>query len=448
MTFDKYAELQHMLLLMSQNEDIISIKNYINNNNLLKNQKKSLSTVRLIASIAYTRPKLFGSCINLLKMLENIDINKSFFYFKLVDKEIGQRIITMYLLFKLSGHLDVLDDEYLSCDEFINPINYFHGNDFYRYNEKNNFDSISQMTDEKIIESRNKLHSTHPLSQAIIDDNVDLLQKLISQNNYDINDHFFDSYFEINPFLQESSLLEYSCFYGSVKCFKFLFNKVEQTDIDAGQLIKYAISGGNYEIIHIVESLFESNNSYPDDLLDFAILYFQTDLIEYIIENYNLQINAENYIKSIYASNYEAMIKLHSLGDNDKINQFGKNGSTPLDIASFEGYLDFFKYILKSFEKVDPTIKNQYGKTILHSAAKARQADLIKYIIKHDLIDPRIKSLSGYTAGEFCEFKMGYNSPLVDLFDKAEFEYNKRERPEDFNFGNENEEEEEAEEEH
>ena len=44
------------------------------------------------------------------------------------------------------------------------------------------------MPSNQHIEYRNKRHSTHPLAQIIIDDDVDQLQKFISKNDFSIND--------------------------------------------------------------------------------------------------------------------------------------------------------------------------------------------------------------------------------------------------------------------
>lgn len=113
-------------------------------------------------------------------------------------------------------------------------------------------------------------------------------------------------------------------------------------------------------------------------------------MIEYVIQNYQVRIDAEAYIKCIYASNYGAMLKLHEIDDSDAINEFGKIGSTPIDIASFEGYIDFMKFLLLEC-KVDYKKLNSYGKTILQSASRSGKLYIVKYILKHKLVDPNDK---------------------------------------------------------
>ena len=51
--FLKYNELQDLLLSMDDDEKISEVKNFIDENNLLKNKNKTLSTIRLIASVNY-----------------------------------------------------------------------------------------------------------------------------------------------------------------------------------------------------------------------------------------------------------------------------------------------------------------------------------------------------------------------------------------------------------
>lgn len=281
----------------------------------------------------------------------------------------------MHLLFQLSGHKKFLNDDFKK-DSFLDPIAFFHKDKNFTgenslYRRKNyesdkiarEYDALVKMSSNQLIEHRNKRHSTHPLAQIIIDDDVDQLQKLISKSNFSSNNDtkIFNSYFEINEFLNEATLIEYSSFYGSINCFKYLIN--QDKSINYNKLIKYAIAGGNYDIIHIVEQNGHFDE-YPDDILDYAILYFRNNLIDYIIENYNVDINANNYINCIYASNYEALSHLHDIDESEEnINQIGSNGSAPLDIASFEGYLDFFKYMVQTFQNIDVIL---FLETIFH----------------------------------------------------------------------------------
>lgn len=438
-TFEKYKELQILLLSMTNDEKVNQVKEYIDQNNLMKNQKKTLSTIRLISSVSFSHPRLFFNCVELLKKYPTININPNFYYIKYVDHNIKQRLLMMHLLFNLSSHENVLNDDkyaFHKGEAILFPINFFHESDLSYYLKTHDYDTIKRMTDEQIIKYRNNRRSPHPLSQVIYDDNVNLLQFLISKNNFDIDDQYFNSFFEMNDFLENASLLEYSCFYGSINCFKFLLAKSNSYLIDFDRLLNYSISGGNYEIIHIVER--EGHfKSYKEETLSYAILYLRNDLIEYIINNYKIQISPIAYINCIYASNYDAMILLNKLDQSNAINEFGSNGSTPIDIASFEGYLDFFKFILHSFKNVDLTIRNSFGKTILHSAAKGKKPDLVKYIVKHDLVDPRILSNSGYTAADFVIFKLK-DYDLADLVEDAEIKWNKN----DPNKEHENEEEE------
>ena len=121
-------------------------------------------------------------------------------------------------------------------------------------------------------------------------------------------------------------------------------------------------------------------------LLEVAILFMQNELIDYILEKSDIQIQPENYIQCIYSSNYEAILKLRKLDESDSINQYGIIGSTPIDIAAFEDYLDFFKFFL-SLKGIQYKKLNNYGKTILQSAVRGNSLDIVKYIDRKHLID-------------------------------------------------------------
>ena len=116
----------------------------------------------------------------------------------------------------------------------------------------------------------------------------------------------------------------------------------------------------------------------------------RNELIDIIINKYSIKIKAEYYIKCIYSSNYEGMLKIKEMDKEKAYNEYGINGSTPLDIAAFEGYLDFFKFIL-TFENIEIQKLNSYGKNALQSATKSNKIDVIKYIVENKIIDPNDK---------------------------------------------------------
>lgn len=346
-----YKELQIKLLAMTGREEIDDIKEFIEKNGLLNGKSKSLATIRLIASVAYSHIKLLRNAIILVNLLGKIEVKKKLTSY-INHEEIRNREKVINLLLRANGQK--LDEDYISM--ILNEY-------------------------EKMVTSGNP-----SLLKALLDDNVESLQSYISKNNYDLNQTIPYSYYDQNyPILVSAKAIDYAALFGSINCFKFLMMNME--DLYYQGLLNSSIAGGNHEIIHIVENKIQCQNSIDyNQLLEIAILFMQNDLIDYIIEKSDIKIESENYIKCIYSSNYEAILKLRKLDDSDSINYYGEIGSTPIDIAAFEDYLDFFKFFL-SIKGIQYKKLNNYGKTILQSAVRGNSLDIVKYIDRKHLIN-------------------------------------------------------------
>lgn len=390
--FIKYNELQDLLLTMDNDEKVNEVKNFIDKNNLLKSPNKTLSTIRLIGSVVLVNPSILHNAVKLLNMYDSFNLYKFKDFYsmdKIADPEITARSMVILLIFTLSRHGEFLHDK-KSYDyyelAFLTPTEFINGNRMMLYD----FKDILQLKDEEKIKKRNSLYPIHPIVSLIKEDDLNGLQMYISMNNYNIDLKIKKSLFDVHVILENATPLEFSAFFGSINCFKFLLNTSK--NIDFKRLLGFAFAGGNHDIIHIIENESHDIESTKENnlCLHNAILYFHNDLIEYVLQNYPVKIDAESYIKCIYASNYGALLKLREIDGSNTINEFGKIGSTPVDIAAFEGYLDFMKFLILAC-KVDFKKLNSYGKTILQSAARSGKLYIVKYIVKHKLIDPNDK---------------------------------------------------------
>lgn len=412
--FEQYKELQNLLETMNTSEEVSKVKDYIDEHQLLANEKRANSTLMLIGSVVYIRPQLLKNAISLLNSYETIPISDEIDTILNVEhKEIIYRRTVLMILLSMSKH-KVTPKGFFYYEKYINPIDTLKDDQYYYY--KNfDIDTISKMTNEQKIEARNALHSINPLVQLIKEDKINEFQDFISKNNYNIENEIPQSHFEMHQILFNAKPIEYAAFFGSINIFKFLLNK--DNNINFGNLLEYAIAGGNIDIIHIIE-----NESHDDDiksnqrLLELAILYMNNELIEYIVHSYPVKIDAESYIKCIYASNYDAALKLKELDDDpNTINEFGDIGSTPIDIAAFEGYVYFIKFFL-TFKNIDAKIYNSYGKTIFQSAARGNRKNAAKYIIKHKLVD---KNDCGDYGLSPLDIAYDYNCRhIIDLLDR------------------------------
>lgn len=132
-------------------------------------------------------------------------------------------------------------------------------------------------------------------------DDVDKLQSIISKipkdlTNVKITDDIFNDIINGNP-----SYINYSAGFGSIKCFKYLL--LNQHEIDADTL-KFAIFGGNIEIIKIVDqnepNERNSNKNEKVDVFNIAIIKHRNDVFDWLLEQKLANENNNNIFNSLF----------------------------------------------------------------------------------------------------------------------------------------------------
>ena len=124
------------------------------------------------------------------------------------------------------------------------------------------------------------------LAVLIQDDLVEDFISQVTKTNISLNSYIEPSIFETNPFLlkhQKTSIIEYSCFYGSIQIFQYLkLNGVEL----GPSLWNYAIHGNNADIIHALEEnkILPENDSYRQCLKK-SMKCHHNNIARYIIDN-------------------------------------------------------------------------------------------------------------------------------------------------------------------
>ena len=101
---------------------------------------------------------------------------------------------------------------------------------------------------------RFKVGNIDKLSVLIQEDDIESFQRMTSQNNIDIKTHEIHlTSFESNKSLRDEKIhvIEYAAYHGSLKIFKFL---LMNDSTFSNKLLKYAVCGGNNEIIHLSEN--------------------------------------------------------------------------------------------------------------------------------------------------------------------------------------------------
>ncbi|OHT13428.1 hypothetical protein TRFO_16413 [Tritrichomonas foetus] len=133
---------------------------------------------------------------------------------------------------------------------------------------------------------RNEIHSNEEITQIIREDNLDKFINLVScQENFDINMNIKNSFLENNDdiwgdnipcHIDRVNLLDYTLAFGSINIFRYLWlNKANylQNSLD------YAIIGGNFEIIHILEE--ESHFQFSIDNYIKSLQYHRSEISKY-----------------------------------------------------------------------------------------------------------------------------------------------------------------------
>ncbi|OHT17082.1 hypothetical protein TRFO_41304 [Tritrichomonas foetus] len=143
------------------------------------------------------------------------------------------------------------------------------------------------LTNEKLFHDKSQIifsedsDNIMPLFIIFKDDNLDTLIEqygyYITQNYIFVNNHSDN---HRNPFYylkNTSNLLEYAAFFGAEKCFKYIYSQHSYNEIIFNP--KYAIAGGNYCVIKMVEDMGFDLSQYWKD----AIFFKHIEVFEWII---------------------------------------------------------------------------------------------------------------------------------------------------------------------
>lgn len=184
-------------------------------------------------------------------------------------------------------------------------------------------------------------YSPNTLEYYIAIDDVGSFQEKVSQSPFKYDEKIPFSIFDPIPIMKdEPNWLQFAALYGSIKCFKYLWlNGADQTDINN---VKYAVAGGNTEIIRIFE---QNNCEFDDEAFYTSFLYHQYD-----IQNWLYQFQPKLPIYSIHncviSNNIGSMMFCIEEGIN--INSYDSHGNTPLILAVKHMNHDVLHELLKS----------------------------------------------------------------------------------------------------
>ena len=194
--------------------------------------------------------------------------------------------------------------------------------------------------EEKEYEIPKNILYNNVAKNLIIEDDLEKFQQIIeSPDKFDFNYHAlecyeylpgrylhltslddpkYDDFFSrgINIFekyllryLPDFTIIDFAAFYGSIKCFKyFLLNNAKIFP----RICKYAIAGGNFEIIQLLEQ----NNQNFSDCFDISVSYHRYEISDWILLHYPNQ--NENFGDALSSFNIQALT-FYLFNCNDEI---------------------------------------------------------------------------------------------------------------------------------
>lgn len=175
----------------------------------------------------------------------------------------------------------------------------------------------------------------------------------------------------VNPLLKQATLMELAAFYGSVQCFKYLYNKnVKITD----DLLPFLCAGGNLEMISLVR---DKNLNFMKGAIK-TILFRNNDVFKWIFNNYRHMSYDRNLAMQNACANHNIDVILWLLDFTVDINRPG-NATSIIKVDS----LPLIKLLIK---------RGCFFRTpgCLSVAARNGNAEILKFILDShpNLYDP------------------------------------------------------------
>jgi ankyrin repeat protein len=197
---------------------------------------------------------------------------------------------------------------------------------------------------------------------------------------------------------KEVSYAQIMALFSSKKCFRYA---VSAGGYDMDGIAKYAVAGGDIEIIHILE---QSGVSF-DNCFETAVKFHREDVCDWLLTHYKCEEICASSAIEYHNINVFMFLILNGIGSNDiggclieassnghlevvkylyeecHANVEAKNnkGYTPIIYASQNGHLDIVKYL---YEECNANVeaKDNYGNTPIMFASKNGHLEVVKYL--------------------------------------------------------------------
>lgn len=376
--------------------------------NIFENKELTFQFLCCLNAISNARPRQLPFYCKIVKTIIP-NIRKKFTSDELAIIFSNKRIVLILLKEKLINiqtiinfFVDSPDTLKYFCEELQKEDKNWYETHKDYYPDINEF--LKTLNIKKHHEYREEGQNHDLFARTIRKDDAIKLQELVAFTNHSFTLPFDSSpYDTINESVRYARIIEYAALFGSINSFKYLW--MCGAGDASPNLMKYAIAGGNYDIIHITE---QKHVNYDEECLVEAIRSHRNDIVHYLIDSMGVEFTLLALFESIKNFNFEIFTEYaaETLVDvNEKVDP----GVAALHVAAQCGNLEVIK-ILVQIPAIKPNIRDQYGRTPLHLASRAGFMSIVKHFVKYTKINIESKDKLGniplHLASLFCRLEI------------------------------------------
>lgn len=391
------------------------IQNYFDENNILENKQKFITTLCFISKVSsnyHRSSKLMDKIEKVLlyfqpsygKHCTNIEIFNIFKENKLI----------LLKLFKNKILIPDLEIESIIKSSIYEKRNYpqYFSKEFKNINNEQSNNSSDDF-DEKCLIGENDI----TICKYIRKDDIDQFVAYTNRTNFNLRSNIQSSIFETNSFLLDKTptIIEYASFFGSLQIVRYLLlNNVTMDE----SIWLYAVHSKNYELIHLLE---EKNVQPPHDsyneVLTECIKCHHNEIAEYILNNKMMDtLDNNNELKKTLSLD---AVRYHNYHYIPKDYEFITNNTCFIVAMSGERY----------YELVNVLLTMRVGSGILCSCIEATFGDDIKYTlycaVENNDIEMINVLMSSETFNTYGKSKINRNEIVDQENDKYSYVDNK-----------------------
>ena len=215
-------------------------------------------------------------------------------------------------------------------------------------------------------EMRKEGRHENKVIEMIKNDDVDSFVHFYENNKYDLHAIVPPSIFESNQYIIETNnftTIEYILIYGAVNIFKYLMLKINKVKRLTNDSIEFAIIGGNFDMIHILEGKYankERKNDVFKKCIIKAIQCHRNDIIDYLKDT--LEVSFEQLEEIRISLQYYDFTYFLELVNESTFDDLCKNGDILNYFAFFSS--DYLLSFALQFPNFDINVQDHVSSSI------------------------------------------------------------------------------------